>query len=105
MDQDVLIRVLFEKLSDFFAKSTLIIFGSAVEKLHKGSDIDLLMVGNEDISGLKKDFEDIYNKKIHLIQVKSMNCMTDALFHEIRNRHMILNNTETIVRIFGGRIR
>ncbi|MBI2543564.1 MAG: hypothetical protein HYW24_05270 [Candidatus Aenigmarchaeota archaeon] len=99
---DTLLRVLFEKLSPFFGKNVFVIFGSAVDKIQKGSDIDLLVIGKQNISNELEDFENIYNKKIHKIQITNIENLTLALIKEIYKKHIIFNNTEQVVRFFGG---
>lgn len=100
--QDTILKVLFDNLSAFFANSTFIIFGSAVIQIRKDADIDLLVIGKQDVSKETGDFEQVYDKKIHKIQVASIENLTPALIKEIYGKHIILNNTEFIVRFFGG---
>ena len=98
---DTYLRILFEKLSVFFRNDTFIIFGSAVDKIQEGSDIDLLVIGKQNIAKQIEDFEKIYNKKIHRIQLASIGKITLTLIKEIYKRHLILNNTEHVIRFFG----
>lgn len=102
LEEDTLLKVLYEKLSSFFIDNSFLIFGSSVEKLEKGSDIDLLVIGKLNIDKEIKQFENIYNKKIHRIQIDSLNKLTDTFIKEIYNKHLILNNTEKIVRFLGS---
>jgi len=102
LSTDTLIKILYEKLSQFFEDNNFIIFGSAVDHMIKGSDIDILMVGDADITQVISGFNDVYNKKIHLIKIKSLHSLTSAIVKEIYKKHLIFNNTEEIVRFFGG---
>jgi len=102
LDEDTLLKVLFEKLSSFFASNTFLVFGSSVEKIKKGSDIDLLVIGKSNINKAINEFEEVYNKKIHKVQVNSLNKLSNTLIREIYKKHFIFNNTEHIVRFFGG---
>ena len=102
LKQEAILKILFEKLSVIFKKNTFIIFGSSVDKILKGSDIDLLVIGKKDISKDIKDFEKIYNKKIHKIQITSIEKLTLTLIKEIYKKHVIFNNTEQIIRFFGS---
>lgn len=102
LEENTLLRVLFEKLSVFFRKNTFIIFGSAVDNTKKAVDIDLLVIGRQNITKIIKDFEDVYNKKIHLLQITSLNKSTLTLIKEIYKKHIIFNNTEYVIRFFGG---
>jgi len=102
LEEDILLKVLFEKLASSLVNNTLLIFGSSVEKLQKGSDIDMLVIGKSNINKTLKDFEEVYNKKIHKIQVTNLNKLTLPLIKEVYKKHLILNNTEQVVRFFGG---
>jgi len=102
LDEDTLLKVLFEKLSDFFINNTFLIFGSSVEKIKKGSDIDLLVIGSSNSNRTIDEIEEVYNKKIHKIQVNNLNKLNNTLIKEIYNKHLMFNNTEQIVRFFGG---
>ncbi|TKJ17679.1 hypothetical protein CEE44_04065 [Candidatus Woesearchaeota archaeon B3_Woes] len=102
LKEETLLKVLFEKLSSFFTNNTFLIFGSSVEKLQKESDIDLLIIGKANINKNIKEFEEIYNKKIHKVQINNLNKLTSTLTKEIYKKHLIINNTEQIIRFFGG---
>ena len=102
LDEEALLKVLFEKLSLFFTNNTFLIFGSSVEKIKKGSDIDLLVIGKSNIDKILDEFEEVYNKKIHKVQISSLNKLSDTLIKEIYKKHLIFNNTEQIIRFFGG---
>jgi len=95
-----LLEVLYEKLSPYFLESSFIIFGSSVNEIRKDSDIDLLVIGKKNISKEIKSFEEVYNKKIHKIQVTGLEKLNLSLIKEIYKKHIILNNTEDIVNFF-----
>ena len=100
LQDDAVIRILFEKLSDAFNNNSFVIFGSSVDGLKKESDIDVLVVGTKNVTRVLEDFKKIYNKKIHKIQIDNINKITDALSMEVYKKHLILNNTEQITRYF-----
>ena len=102
LDEDTLLKILFEKFSGFFTNNIFLIFGSSVEKIKKRSDIDLLVVGKENINKVISEFEEVYNKKIHNVQINNLNKLSNTLTKEIYKKHLIFNNTEQIVRFFGG---
>ena len=102
LNKEIILKLLFEKLSNFFTKNTFIIFGSSVEKAKKGSDIDLLIVGKSNAMKVIFNFEEIYNKKIHKVQIDNLNKLNKTLIKEIYKKHIIFNNTEQIVRFFGN---
>ena len=101
LEEDTYLRTLFEKLSIFFTDSTFVIFGSAVDKIKEGSDIDLLVIGKQNIARQIEDFEKVYNKKIHKIQTAHLDKLTFTLIKEIYKKHLIFNNTEQVIRFFG----
>ena len=101
LGEDAYLRTLFEKLSIFFTDSTFVIFGSAVDKIKEGSDIDLLVIGKQNIARQIEDFEKVYNKKIHKIQTAHLDKLTFTLIKEIYKKHLIFNNTEQVIRFFG----
>ena len=101
LTEDTLLEILFEKLSAAFNKNFFVIFGSSVIKTQKNSDIDLLVIGSEDVDKIIDSFQEVYNKLVHKIQVKKLNGISLALIKEIYKKHLILNNTESVVRYFG----
>lgn len=102
LKEDIIMASLFEKLSSFFKNSTFIVFGSASDKIQKGSDIDLLVIGKQNISKVIGDFEEVYNRKIHKVQIADIEKLTLTLAKEIYKKHLILNNTEHVIMFFGG---
>jgi len=102
LEGDNVLRVLFEKLSSYFKESIFVVFGSSVDKIREGSDIDLLIIGKQNISKSLENFENIYNRKIHKIQVADIKKLTSTLIKEIFKKHLIFNNTEQVIRYFGG---
>ncbi len=117
IEDNPLAGILYEKLSSFFKDSTFIIFGSSVKGIKKGSDLDLFVVGKnikkkgsdldlfvvgKNIKEEIKEFEDIYSKKIHLIHAKTLKEVSLTFIKEIYKKHIILNNTEAVLRFIGG---
>ena len=101
LGDEIILKMLHEKISPYFTDDAFVIFGSSVNKVEKKSDIDLLVVGKTNINKIINDFQEIYNKKIHKIQIADLNKLSLALTKEIYKKHLILNNTEKIVRFFG----
>ncbi|MEK6984512.1 MAG: nucleotidyltransferase domain-containing protein [Nanoarchaeota archaeon] len=102
LQNDTYLMILFEKLSVFFRDDTFIIFGSAVDKIQEGSDIDLLVIGKQNTAMQIADFEKIYNKNVHKIQVKNLESPNLTFIKEIYKKHLIFNNTEDVIRFFGS---
>src|SRR3989344_1832931 len=101
IDKERLLLILYGKIDRYTLDSLFVVFGSSVDGLKKGSDIDLLVVGKEKISEEIKEFEEIYNKKIHKVQVLSLKELGSTLTKEIYKKHIILNDTEKVIRYFG----
>lgn len=99
LNSDALIKVLYEKIERYFNESSFIIFGSATIK-NDYEDIDLICIGKSKIEKDIKDFEDTYSKKIHFIKIDSIEKIKKALREEIYKKHIILNDTEKILRKF-----
>lgn len=104
LKESILLSVLYEKLSKFFETNTFIIFGSTVKELGKKSDIDLLVLGpnKEKIKKELEKFGDSYNRDIHITQISDLKNPDQTFIKEIYQKHLILNNTEKIIRFFGG---
>jgi len=101
IEDNPLSSILYEKLSSFFKDSTFIIFGSSVNGIKKGSDLDFFVVG-KNVKEEIKDFEEVYSKKIHLIHAKTLKEVSLTFIKEIYKKHIILNNTEAVLRFIGG---
>ena len=101
IEEETLLKILYERLSIYFTNNAFIIFGSSVNKIEKGPDIDLLIVGRINVNKVINEFQEVYNKKIHKIQISNFNKLSSTLIKEIYKKHLILNNTEQVVRFFG----
>ncbi|MBU4308688.1 MAG: nucleotidyltransferase domain-containing protein [Nanoarchaeota archaeon] len=101
LNKNPLLKILFEKLSSFFMQNTFVLFGSFAENNEKKLDIDLLIIGKTNLNKAISEIEEIYNKKIHKIQIDNLNKLDMVLVKEIYKKHLIFNNTEQIIRFFG----
>ncbi|MFH2028443.1 MAG: hypothetical protein ABIJ08_04855 [Nanoarchaeota archaeon] len=101
LENDTLLRVLYDKINGLFNDNTFIIFGSSVNQIEKAADIDLLVIGRKDIKKEIEDFEEVYNKKIHKVQTNDFKKLGLTLIKEIYAKHLIFNNTEKVIRSFG----
>lgn len=102
LGEETLLNIFYEKLSSYFDENTYIIFGSSVDEMKKGSDIDLLIIGKKNVSKEIEEFEKVYNKKIHKVQVSNLDDKSLSFIKEIYKKHLILNDTERVIRFFGG---
>jgi len=74
---------------------SLIIFGSATEDIEKANDIDILsMDKNLDYKKLEKKF----NLDIHFNYASSLKSVSETLKNEILKKHLIVNNSEEVVK-------
>lgn len=101
LKEEVYISLIYEKFSVHFNRCTLVIFGSAAEKVKEKSDIDLLVIGKIDLSEEKDFFFNVYNKELHITKAKNLNELGKVFTIEIYKKHIILNDTEKMVRYFG----
>ncbi len=101
LKQEMYLKILFEKFSVFSKKNIYVLFGSCVNKIKKGSDIDMLIIGKQNLSKVIKNFENSYQKKLHIVQISNINELNLTLLKEIYKKHIIFNNTETIINHFS----
>lgn len=84
-------------LFNFNENTKALIFGSAAESFGPANDIDILLVGKQDLKGLLAIAKRL-NKKIHPIEVKSLNGISKALRNEIIKKHILVKGTEEFIR-------
>ena len=78
-------------------RENALIFGSASESFSNAQDIDLLLTGNMDTKPLKT-FAKRLNKELHIINVRRLNKISNALRKEISKKHLLINGSEELVR-------
>lgn len=101
LNSNILLKLLYEKLNPFFKKNTFILFGSVIKQSKTYNDVDILQVGSQSLKKEIAEIEEVYSKKIHLIQIHSLKGLSEALLKEIYKNHIIFNNTEEIINYFG----
>ncbi len=94
-NQEMLLKEIVSFLHEF--NNTLLIFGSSVHNLRSANDIDIVIAGDFD-KQLTKDFEKRLGIKFHIISVKNISEVSLALKKEIVEKHLIINNSEEIVK-------
>lgn len=82
---------------NFSENTKVLIFGSAAESFGSANDIDILIVGKQDLKGLLAIAKRL-NKKIHPIAVKNLNRVSKALRNEIIKKHILIKGTEDFIR-------
>jgi predicted nucleotidyltransferase len=91
-------NLILKEIVEFFKNKkikTVIIFGSFVTDQKKANDVDVLYIGS-DIN--LKEIEGKINKKIHLINIESLDEINSTLKEEIKGKHLIIYNVEEIVK-------
>ncbi len=76
---------------------TALMFGSGVENTKKANDIDLIVIKDFN-ANLFKDFEKKFNLSFHIINVKSLDDINKGLKEEIKNKHLIIDGSEDVIR-------
>tara|TARA_Y100000310_G_scaffold29633_1_gene28180 strand:+ start:9058 stop:9648 length:591 start_codon:yes stop_codon:yes gene_type:complete len=97
INQEIILKILYEKLAKTFTLNTYIIFGSAAQYVKKTSDIDLLIIGKKKINDILNQFEKVYNKSIHTIQVLNLENVSTRLIKEVYKKHIIMNNSDQVI--------
>ena len=92
-------EVLLKEIASFLHKfnNSIIIFGSASINLKTANDIDLIIIGDFDKFRFK-DFEKKHDIKFHLINLEKLEEINENLKREIKNKHLIIQNSEGIIK-------
>lgn len=100
LDKSMLLKRLYEQLSNFFSKNSFLIFGSFAEQL-KGNDIDLLIIGkvNKELKKTIKEFSLTYGIKVHIVATEIRD-LTKTFIQEILKKHILLNNSDLFINLF-----
>jgi len=78
-----------------------IIFGSSARNIKEANDADVLIIGNID----KKEFIDFEKKfgiHFHIIHVKKLEEINKGLKQEIKEKHLIIKNSEKFIKWMLG---
>ena len=92
-------EILLKELVSFLHEldNTIIIFGSASVNLKDAESIDLVVIGSLD----KIHFEEFEKKNginFHLINLKKLEEVSSNLKEEIKNKHLIIQNSEEVIK-------
>ncbi len=100
LDKSMLLKRLYEQLSNFFSENSFLIFGSFAEQL-KGNDIDLLIIGkiSKELKKTINDFSLTYGIKVHIVGTEIRE-LTKTFIQEISKKHIILNNSDLFINLF-----
>lgn len=94
--KNLILKEIVSFLHSNFKGKKILIFGSACEDTKKANDIDILIVGNTKNSF--SDLENLINKKIHLVNVQSLEKINNALKTEIKKKHLFIEGTEDFIK-------
>jgi DNA-binding transcriptional ArsR family regulator len=84
-------------ITNFNENVKVLIFGSAAESFNSANDIDMLIVGKQDLKGLSGIAKRL-NKNIHPLIVKNLNKVSKALKNEIIKKHILIKGSEDFIR-------
>jgi len=94
-NEELVLKEIVEHLHSF--NNPIIIFGSAVNSVKKAGDVDILVVGKLNREKIKL-LERKLNLKFHVINVKSLKEITEALKKEIIKKHLIIQKSEEWIK-------
>lgn len=98
LQKNHVINRLYHTIAPYFQDNNILLFGSAVTS-KEYADVDLLIISNDKkIQKELKKFEDTYSIKIHLVQTAEQ-YMTTTFIHEVRTKHIILNNHDYFIGV------
>ena len=84
-------------IANFNENIKVLIFGSAAESFNSANDIDMLIVGKQDLKGLSNISKRL-NKRIHPIKINNLNKVSKALRSEIIKKHLLIKGSEDFVK-------
>ena len=79
-------------------KNIAIIFGSASKNITTANDIDLIITNKITFSKDLNQISEKLNKKIHLINVETLNTITTTLKEEIQKKHLIIQGNKEVLK-------
>ena len=85
--------------SNFGEDIKVLVFGSATESFNSAKDIDLLLIGKMN-KKLSEDFAKRLNKELHIINVKTLNKVSNSLKQEIIKKHLLIKGSEDFIKWF-----
>ncbi|MBU0980809.1 MAG: helix-turn-helix domain-containing protein [Nanoarchaeota archaeon] len=91
--KDLHLKEIINHIRSEIPRSESIIFGSAAVNFLKANDIDLLVIGMDNIKLPAR-----FNKSLHVINVKSLDKVTETLKQGIVKKHLIINGSDILVR-------
>jgi hypothetical protein len=95
LQKDLHLREFIDEITKKYSNDMLI-FGSAAENFREAQDIDILLIGKADTGQLTAMIKNI-GKEPHILNTTYKE-ISDALKQEIIKKHIIITNTENIVR-------
>jgi len=96
LSKNLILNEVVNYLHEKNVSKEILIFGSACNDIKKANDLDLLVVGGMNL--LFKELENKINKKIHLLNVKSLKEIKDSLKIEIKKNHLLVEGSESLLK-------
>lgn len=101
-------NLVFKEIVSFFKDNTketdfVIVFGSAVIDFKDANDVDILVAGDMAYKDGIDELAGRLNRKIHLLNVKSLDDVNDALKKEILAKHLIIQGMDGVLRWLIGK--
>ena len=94
----ILKELVFFLNSNLSEGNTALIFGSVVQDIKRANDIDLLVTGKTDVQEKVDVFAEKINRKIHVVNVPSLESVSPALKNEILKKHLIVQGTDMVLK-------
>jgi len=96
--ESLILKEINRELKEALGPKTLgLIFGSAAEKIEDAKDVDLLIIGKQELK-IVKQIERKINKQLHIISVYSTNQLTKTFKEEIIKKHLLIQGSEEILK-------
>jgi predicted nucleotidyltransferase len=97
-NKDLIFKEIIKKFHEI--NLPILIFGSSAKNTKKSNDLDILIVGKQTqkIQDRIKLIEKKLGKKIHQVNINSLNEINETLKKEIFSKHLIINSTELFLK-------
>ncbi|MEA2004598.1 MAG: helix-turn-helix domain-containing protein [archaeon] len=101
-------NLVFKEIVSFFKDNMdetdiVIVFGSAVLDFNNANDIDIIVVSDTDYKSSINQLTVRLNRKIHILNLKSLDDVSEALKKEILTKHLIIQGVDGVLRWLIGK--
>lgn len=96
--KEIFLKETVSFIHENFRDNLVVIFGSFAEDAKKVNDIDVLITGvNIALKDSMKLFEKKFGMKFHIVNVKNLEDINQALKEEIMKKHLIISDSERAI--------